>query len=58
LERIKTTAGVESRAKRKNGVTEWWWHDAERERQKELDALRKSMDLPDLEFDRFGGLDD
>ena len=54
LERVKATAGVESRAERKKGVTEWWWYDAERQRQKERDALREAMgDLPDLEPGRF-----
>jgi AAA domain-containing protein len=57
LERVKTTAGVESRAVRKKGVTEWWWYDAERERQKELEAMREAMgDLPELESLR--GFDD
>ena len=58
LMRVKATAGVESRAERKKGVTEWWWYDAEREREKECAALREAMDLPDLEIDRFGRLDD
>ena len=44
LNRVKETIGVESRAVRKDGVTEWWWHDRERERQKELDQLREMMD--------------
>jgi hypothetical protein len=54
LERIKSMAGVESRIVRKKGQSEWWWHDRELERQKELDALREAIgDLPDLEPDGF-----
>ena len=50
-------AGVESRAVRKKDVTEWWWYDAELEREKEREELRKAIgELPDLE--RFGGFDD
>ena len=29
LNRIKDAIGIESRAVRKKGVTEWWWHDAD-----------------------------
>jgi RecA-family ATPase len=54
LERIKSMAGVESRAERKKGVTEWWWYDAERQREKEREALREAIgDLGDLEIDSF-----
>jgi hypothetical protein len=56
LTRIKVLAGVESRAVRKKGVTEWWWYDAERQREKEREALREAIgDLPDLEIDSFDG---
>ena len=57
LMRVKATAGVESRAVRKKDVTEWWWHDAEREREKEREALREAIgELPG--YGPFGGFDD
>jgi hypothetical protein len=57
LERIKATAGVESRAVRKKGVTEWWWYDAERQREKEREALREAIgEIPG--YGPLGELDD
>jgi hypothetical protein len=50
LNRIKDAIGIESRAVRKKGVTEWWWHDAELQRQKERDEIREMIgDLPGFE---------
>jgi len=56
LNRVKESIGVQSRAVRKKGVTEWWWYDAERERQKELDEMQEAMGLP--EFETFRGFDE